>query len=571
MRASIARLSVAAVSSLLVVSACQCGDKPSDDTSASTDDGRDSLQRKSLGVFLAGLPAPKVKTPLEAIPDGLPWVAQSDDPAAWKQWAEQQPFAKTMLASPLMEDIRVSDAWLAIEGLRFQVARAAFFAGGSHDSDALWRGPTAIAARDLDGSNPDFVLIKKVDPELQVVARFVGAFAALAGNGEPPPPPGPDDPPRLNVEEKEVAGMTVRSVARGAQRVSFSLFRDLLIVGSSQSLVERATALAAGAALDRPAKGKPGEKEKDKAVGDGELAPLLANTGKSGVHIARRFDDDSPWGLFGLGGAGVTLSQDAKAPLTFRTVGGQSPEAGALSLLRYGPGSTFLGLVDGARPSAGLVKVVKERLADEGDEGPLELGGVDVEKDIIAKLDAGTALLLGAADPASAGGALGAVVAFRHSDKAGLEPAVRKALGGITDREVERTVLEDQGGAMLLSTGSDLPAAALTDDALLLSLSPESLRMAIAAGAGKAPSLKDKSGVSLDGQASQAIFLDLDSAATFLNGFYAAELGRLDGMRGDEMEVALGPTFEALRSGGSLFAKLSGSSDKSEGALRALP
>src|SRR5262249_14736483 len=109
-------------------------------------------------------------------------------------------------------------------------------------------------------------------------------------------------------------------------------------------------------------------------------------------------------------------------------------------------------------------------------------------------------------------------------------------------------------------------------DALLFALAPERLRAALAAGEGKAPSLKDRSGVSLGDKSSAAVYVDFERAAKFLRGFYEAELaGDKDTPWVSSSEV-LEPTFAALGTAGALFGRLTGPKDQeAEGVLRVFP
>src|SRR5262245_46882202 len=97
-----------------VFSACTCGG----DKKSAPEDIRALFEK-----LFAKLPASKIAHPIEAIPSDLDLIASSPDPEAWRAWAEQQPFAQAMMKTPLFEDLRLSRAHLALEGLRQQVAR----------------------------------------------------------------------------------------------------------------------------------------------------------------------------------------------------------------------------------------------------------------------------------------------------------------------------------------------------------------------------------------------------------------------------------------------------------------
>lgn len=531
--------------------------------------------RQAFDALLSGLPEAKAEHPLEALPGDLPWLVYSDDASKWLAFAEQRELFRELSNTPLAEDLTTTGPWLQLESLRYQVARVTSFAGGTNDGDALLKGPVALGAFQLDHDRPGFVVIKRVDPEVQVVARFAAAFASLAAEeksgGKPKDPEAEAVKPK--VQTTEVEGIPVRTIERRGEKVSFALFKELLIVGTHKGLVERATALAVGEPRERlvPKHLKGKRPDKDLPASE-EAEGLLPKKGTAGVHIAYRVPQSDMLRVFGLEELAVSLTHDEKAPLVLRTRGGAAPEKGSLALLKYAPGTAFFGLVDGRAPSQDLLAEMRYRVLGAGQEKkPLTVAGVDVGEKLVKRLKGGTAVFLGASDPAAEPGAPGAVIAFRHDDKAGLEPVVREVLAALTGASVERTVLEPFGGALLLTTPEDGPAAAITDDALLVALSPDRLRAAVAAGAGKAISLRDRGGVSLDGTATQAVFLDLDKGAAFLKGFYRDAYRESTAPPWSEVEPVLGPTFAALAKGGALFARLEPKDDGlSEGALRAL-
>lgn len=557
-------------SALILFSSCQCDRAPGPD--AKKTDGTQaakptfSLTKLGYDTALAGLPKAKVDHPIEALPGNLPWLAFSDDAEAWRRFAESRAFYQRMKETPLAEDLSMLGPWVAVESLRYQVARVSSFAGGAADSDALFRGPIAVGALELDAKRPSLVVIKKVDPKVQVLVRFAAAFASLADDSAADT----DDPEaqkhRPKVESAKVAGIDVRTVRRRGEEVSFSLFKDLLIVGNSRTLVERATAMAAGEPMPMPR----GDLKVDLAASK-EARGLLPKPGTPGLHVAHRLSSAHLLRALGVEALAASLTLDAKAPLVLRTKGGEKPGPGALSLLGYAPSTAMLALLDGRPPDRHLLENMRARVYGAGAKGrAFRVAGVDLTEALAAKLEPGVALFLGARDPESAPAALGAVLAFRHKDKAALEPGVRELLEAATGAKAERVILEPLGGALLLRTAPG-PAAALTDDALLLSLSEDELRTCLAAGAGQAPSLKDR-GIDLSGTAGQALFVDLGRGGTYLYAFYKQALSSDDVKLWAEAEPVLAPTFAALASGGSLFGRLEDKGDGLfEGALRALP
>src|SRR5437868_4615877 len=96
----------------LLSPACKCGN---DGAANAPEDVKALFER-----LFAKLPASKIAHPIEAIPGDLSMIATSPDPEAWRAWAEKQPFALAMMKTPLFEDLRLSRAHLALEGLRQQ-------------------------------------------------------------------------------------------------------------------------------------------------------------------------------------------------------------------------------------------------------------------------------------------------------------------------------------------------------------------------------------------------------------------------------------------------------------------
>src|SRR5262245_23684047 len=80
---------------------CACG---GDKTNA-PEDVRALFER-----LFAKLPAAKVDRPLDAIPAAMSLIATSADPEAYRAWAASQPFVKTMMQTPLYQDLRLSRA-----------------------------------------------------------------------------------------------------------------------------------------------------------------------------------------------------------------------------------------------------------------------------------------------------------------------------------------------------------------------------------------------------------------------------------------------------------------------------
>jgi hypothetical protein len=464
--------------------------------------------------LFASLPKSKIDRPADALPPDLSIIATSPDPEAWRAWAVAQPFAQAMMKTPLFEDLRISRAYLALEGLRQQAARASAFVGKREDLGALWRGPTAAGIAFRDGEQPDaLVLVKKIDPAVRELVRFGAAFALAAKpeKGE------------TQLQHKKVEELDFYTVERRNESVSFVLFRDLLVAGTDATLVERAARLAAG-----------DPQEGDRPATKSELGAVLPAADAAGIHLAVSAAAHEVAKLAGVKALGVSLVADAAAPVLIRRSGGAEPGPDALALFRYAPAGTFLAIADGAKPSEEL------------------LGAIGADETLRDRLEAGTALIAGSGT---------SLVALRHKNaKDALEPVVRKLLGEMTGKEIERLVLEDQNGALILQSG-DGAAAALTNDALLFAFSPEPLRAAIASGAGKAPSIADRRGVELGGIAGAGVFVDLAHAGRFLKDRYRTWL------RSAEASAVLDPTFEALIGGGAYFARL----EKGEGALRAIP
>jgi hypothetical protein len=547
------RRRVVATALLLPLFGCTCGE-----TRESPAD-----VKKIFDALFAALPDAKVSRPLDAIPDALDAVFTSADPEAWRSWAESQKPVAAMMKTPLFEDLRVSRTYLAIDGLSRKAALAASWTGGKDDKNLLWRGPTALGfQRDKSGTGFRFVLAKRVDPTMRGLVRFAAAFAMVA-----------------KAESKEGYGGKLLDLDRGGQKIAFVVFKDLVIAGNDHELVERARLLAMKDA-------------KEKAATSGVLAKILPAEREPGIHGALHLEAGGFAELLGVEAFGFSLVPNANAPIVIRKKGKEAPDDAALSLLRYAPLSAFFAIADGGSPSANVFLEVKHRLerAGEGDgeeadddqtakttarrgQKPL-LAEADIENAIVPRLSTGIVFVAGAfSDPAEQASSLASFVALRHKgDMQGLEPHVRRMLEVMTKKSIERTVLEDMGGAILLAPASDGPAAAITEDALLFALAPERLRMALAAGRGKAPSLKDRSGVGLGEKANAGVFVDFEKLAKFLGAYYPAALASDAKAPWSTSGAALDPTFSALAGFGAVYGHLASRGDQAaEGALHVLP
>ena len=510
---------------------------------------------KTFQLLFDELPVAKVERPVDALPADLPWTAWSPDPEAWRGWAVEQPFVKGLMATPLFEDLRTSRAWLTLDGLRHHAAQAAALTSSPEDRPGLWSGPTAIGLSPGEDDAPlEVVMVKAIDPKTQALVRFAAAFA-LAERAARLPGGGPK--PDLRVAE--ASGVKVFTLRRASGEVSFALFRNLVVAGSGEGLVRRAAALA----MKRPLGG-------DLAATDGGEGALFPEGAAPGLHLVYRAEDHDLLGLAGLERLGVSLVMDRAGPVLLRRAG-KVPAGDALSLLAHAPEGAFFGWVDGGEPSGALFEALHRRILGAGAAGKLEYGSVNLERELFGKLAPGMAVILGGS---AAPGEVGGLVVLRHGGKqAELEPPVRKVLAAFVGRKVERTVLEDRGGAILLAPAKGAGfAAALTGSALILGGSAASVRGALDASSGKAPSFGDRSGVELGGAASGGVLLDLARLSSFLEQLYA------DALRGDgavdwqEAEPVLTSIFGALGSGGTLFARLEPKGKREvEGVLRAVP
>lgn len=533
---------------LLPFMACTCG--PCGGARQTVEPDPFADWKSLFDLALSELPEAKIDQPIEAIPAGLRWRMSSPDPEAWRAWAIERPFVKQQLATPLFEDLRMSELWLSIDGLRQQVSRAAALAGDADDGTALWRGPTALGAASV-GAAPELVIVKRIDPAVRSLVRLGAAFALLKSD---------------RVSEKQVGKLAVRTLAVRGQGVTFAVFRDLLVAGTDPSLVERAVALAQKDPL------KQGENEDRPASIDVERGVLPA-ADTPGIHFAVELGDHELSGLFALETFGWSLVPDAAAPLILRRAGGEAPGSEALSLMRYAPASSFAVVVDGARPGATILGKLRaaieevEALPAKEKQKRTDLTELELEAQLAEQLQPGTALLLGTAEERE----LSPIVAFSHKSREKLEPVIRKLIEGLTEKSASRTVLEEHGGALLLAASEPGPCAAITADAVLFALDTELLRRAVAAGSGTAPSIGDRPGVELSGKSTGGVFIDLPGASAFLSAFYQSSFDGDDRVGRAEVDQVLGPSFTALATGGALFSKLEGAGEAARGPLKVLP
>lgn len=554
---------------LMGAAACQCGETSKTSTKnratlGPTDDGKNppGWDRRAFEVLLSGLPKSQIDAPLEAISPTLPWRASSEDPAAWLRFVQSTEGYGALKDTPLAQELRTQGAWLTVESLRNQAARLTSFVGHSQDDAGLLEGPLAIGTRSIEEARPGFVVVKRVLPEIQVVARFVAAFASLKldkanpnGGGAVQDENSPDASPRLRTEK--IGAVELHTLQRAGSDLYFSLFRDLLIFGSDESLVRQATRVAAGESKPEP----------------DAHAELWSQKSEAGVHIAWRAPNDGPFGLFAIEALGFTLRPDAKKPFALRLFGGTAPSKDATELLRYAPGTTFGAWVDGRKPAEDLLQQARHRVLGASAPDSREAQKLEeMENHIVSKLLGGIAIWFSVdatdlSNPSPRG-----VVAFRHADKSGLEPAVRTLLAGLTDQTVQRTVLEQAGDAWLLTTGEESPAAALTQDALLVALSPTPLRDALHAGHGAARSVFDVAQIHTTADGSHAVYLDFRQGAVFLRNFYRAAFLQRGSPGWDEVAPVLEPTFTGLAKGGVLFGELKAARGKLfAGDIHALP
>lgn len=492
-----------------------------------------SSVEEMFALLFSTRPAAKIGSPIEAVPSDVTIAASSSDPEAWRAWATERAFVKAMMETPLFEELRMSRVYLDLDGLQHQVAQAATIAG--NERKALWQGPTAIGLDLSEGdAPPSVVIVKAIDRGLGAAVRFGAAFALLGQETGA-------------AASKPAGGVKLYTLSVRERTIAFAVFSNLLIAGNDADLVERSALLA----------------QKDEQRGlpvTGEDDLPFPDPKTPGVHVRVRALEGSSAPIFGLDAIGLSLVMDEAAPVIVRRRSGG--EGGAGELLRYAPEGCWLAVASGLAPSAAMLETIRSRLGVER----LEIGAVDAGA-IAGLLKPGVALILGATRDRAESTPAGVVV-FRHENRqAELEPKARELLEAMTARKVSRTVLEAFGGALLLDAGG--PSIALTGDALLAGLDPDRLRLAVAAGAGKAPSLGDRKGVEIT--ASDAAFVDLDAASTFLDAFYGEALAKDAETPWSDAKDVLGPTFEALGSGGALFAKMAVKDRASEGAFHALP
>lgn len=512
---------------LFTIPQCTCGDDADDGPAPKN--GATELYK----LLFAELPKAEVRTPAEALPSDLTWVAASPDAEAWRSWAEPQPFVQAMMKTPLFADLQLSKEWRALQGLQHRSAQAANLTGEDSARGALWSGPTAIGMGKLSGKGKKnrrgIVMVKAIAPGTEALVRFAAAFGTLSRSSE------------VSISQEQVADTTVHVWAQSGRTIAYAMFRNLLVAGDNVDLVRRATALAAG---ETHVKGDTGSQ--------GRLPK--ANT--PGIHLSFRSAEADVFALMGVPDIGLSLVADAKAPIVLRRKRGESASAKELALLKYAPESSFLAIADGASPSGTLLSVVKKRLA-----GKANLGDLDLEAELISKLGPGMGLFFTAQPEASNPGG---VVVLSHAGQ-DLEATMLRILGRMSGADIGRVRIASGVKATLLHPPGAGLRAAMTEDALLLAMSDEALRAALAAGQAQAPSLKDKA-LDLSPGAQSGVYLNLDAAAAFVGAF-----SRQHGTGEKDAEV-LDQTLNTLRGAGRLFARLKGADEGfEEGALRVLP
>lgn len=517
--------SVSLVPLLLLLTVARC---KSDD-----DSGADKVGALPTYVQLfSKLPKAKVSTPAAALPHTLPWMAASPDAETWRAWVVQQPYAKKVMQTPMFAEFRLSREWRTLQSLHARSAQAAKLVG-QDDRGTLWAGPTAIGI--AESSDPrrsrEVIVIKSIDATTQALVRFAAAFGLLSQSTDQ----------GLELAQTEIHGVPVHTWTQDGRTISFALFSNLIIASDSSQLVKRATALAMGEALN----------EDDEGSGSRFPPPETP-----GVHVSIKFGNTNSMALWGLQETGLSLVADPAAPVVLRRNRKGSASDASLGLLKYAPESTFLAAVDGASPKGALLSTLKERLG-----GKLIIDDTDIEEKLLSKLDEGMAVIFTGAPQAHSPGA---VVIFSHSSK-DLEGPLTQVLKAMSNGSVERTKLNSNVKGTLIGPSGAGIHAALTEDALLLSMSQESLRAALAAGQAQAPSLTDRK-LNLAAGANSAFYLDLESGAKFMSSFVGKHSPKKDA------ETQLAPTLSVVGTGGRVFGRLvSGSKGVEEGALRVLP
>jgi len=522
-----------------------------------------------LDDVLASAKAARAEAPVDVLPP-VDVVAASPDPMEYKRFADERPFFRALMATPLVEELRLSGPLLALEGLRHQIAGVARFVGAPNDGDALFVGPVAIGVRFVDDAEPRFVVAKRLDAQIAGVARFAASFADIARGATEALG---QDAPLLS--SKEVAGVTVRSVARGPVVVAFAFFKDLLVFGSDAQLVEQAVAIAAG---------EPGDVV---PFVKGEGGRMLGARGAKGVHIAHIGRAPAPAstegaastegkastpegdaarapvaGLLGARALGVSLVLDPEAPLVVRMTRDDAALGETDTLLKYAPTSAFAVIADGRAPAA----VVTPLLADVLDA----VDAVAALRALADGLSPGVVAIAGALSPEESGADPAVVVVARHADRAAVEPRARALLDAVTPGALSRAVLDHAGGAVLF-TSTTGPAIGVTDDAIVAGLDEARVRAALASGAAAAPRLVDRAALTGSAPVALGLYLDVTRAGAFAERFYASWAASDQGAP-EGATATLAPTFAALRAGGHGAARLVDAKDGVfEGVFRVLP
>lgn len=430
----------------------------------------------------------------QAIPPRCEFVLSSPDAEAWREAAAKRAYVQKLMKSPLFAELKASGAWQRLEAAERTLLSASKLAIHPGDGAALFAGPTAFALCTGGAGNDDryryWVWLKQLKGAEPNALRLAANVARAVKRLKVKPMN-----TRVDVPVYEVHGIGV------------VLYGDLL------------------AFTDAPE--RLFDKLRPRTEGQWEVPPPLMPD-SPGLHLGF-----SPNGSqTGLAAAGISFPIDPAAPMRVRIVSNRIRSKA--QLLKYAPADAIAGI----SPSRAMFDSALSFL--NGAFGQLE-----------ELQNQPSALILGARPSAAHPEQLGPLLVVAHEDRAGALKLAKKILKKMNKKPAQRTRTPE--GDSLLSPDGPGMAIAVTEDALLISLSQDSLRAALAAGHGKAGSLGDKIKAELEGDAPGIIYFDTKQLSDFLSAFYDKTLPKAP-----QVKDSLRPSFSALGEGGAWVAALKG-------------
>lgn len=210
--------------SALLLSACTCGSPPPDKAPPAP--------VLDVAAELAKLPEAKESRPVVAMPATVDWVVAAADGKGAFEALRAAPLGKAMQAGGLLDDVELS---VELEAL---LGHVAVLGGLAHQPDlvpqalGLLEGPVALGGKRQAGGRDSLLLVKAIDAKQATAVKLAAGLAALRGNGT-----------RL----RTVAGHQVLLVGEAGAALQVATFRTLLLISTSEKLLDEALALVSGA------------------------------------------------------------------------------------------------------------------------------------------------------------------------------------------------------------------------------------------------------------------------------------------------------------------------------------